>query len=93
MICLTLTLKINILEKLVGNMDKSLLNISEIGNDNTRFFSDVNTPLAIGYNRVVFCQHGPYVEFEMKHVVKNSFYIFDDSTYIMLIFVVMILHS
>jgi hypothetical protein len=62
--------------------------ISEEGNEKTQFQSAINrhpTILATGYTRVVYGDHGPYVEFEERHLEmqnwprikekgKNAFY-------------------
>lgn len=44
------------------------LHLPEIGNDSTRFYiHGIDKPIAIGYVRVVYGDHGPYVEFRKEH--------------------------
>lgn len=40
----------------------------EMGNDTTEFRLRSGTLLAVGYNRIVYGDHGPYVEFQPKHI-------------------------
>lgn len=47
---------------------ESALGLREKGDDVTKFYTDKGNLFAIGYNRVVYGDHGPYVEFERKHI-------------------------
>jgi hypothetical protein len=45
-----------------------LLSLMEEGNGSTRFFTKKGTLFATGYTRVVYGDHGPYVEFDRVHI-------------------------
>lgn len=46
--------------------------LQETGNDSTRFFTYKGLLVAVGYTRIVYGDHGPYVEFKERHVqIKN----------------------
>jgi hypothetical protein len=42
--------------------------LPEFGNATRKFYTKNGTLFAIGYIRVVYGDHGPYVEFERKHI-------------------------
>ncbi len=44
------------------------LNLEEFGDDKTKFILPNNDLFAIGYNRIVYGDHGPYVEFLMDNI-------------------------
>lgn len=44
------------------------LGLSEKGDDTTEFYLESGKILAKGYTRIVYGDHGPYIEFEMKHI-------------------------
>lgn len=47
------------------------LHIAEFGNPNTRFTSLSGHHIATGYLRVVYGDHGPYVEFHVNNMVRG----------------------
>lgn len=52
------------------------LGLTEKGNETTQFKTVNGTLFAVGYVRVVFGDHGPYLEFERRHirvVLKQKF--------------------
>ena len=54
-----------------AEMVKEHIGIAEEGNDECKFvsvFGQKSKILATGYKRIVYGDHGPYVEFEGKHV-------------------------
>lgn len=44
------------------------LHLAEQGNDRTEFFTSRGTRFAVGYVRVVYGDHGPYVEFLREQI-------------------------
>lgn len=57
------------------------LGLPEFGDATTEFWGlrDYGfIPLALGYDRIVYGDHGPYVEFSPEHICWTSFPIFDD---------------
>ena len=50
---------------------ETLYNLEEFGDSCREFFSLSGTLIAIGYNRVVYGDHGPYVEFEESNFKSN----------------------
>jgi hypothetical protein len=44
------------------------LGLPEEGNETTRFTLFDDTLFAIGYVRIVYGDHGPYIEFDKKHI-------------------------
>ena len=44
------------------------LKLQEKGNENTIFYTLKNNIFAIGYNRIVYGDHGAYIEFEQSHI-------------------------
>ena len=46
---------------------ETLYSLEEFGNQNREFFTSKNTLIAIGYNRIVYGDHGPYIEFELSN--------------------------
>lgn len=48
------------------NILESITNLSEFGNNTTKFIIPSGPILAIGYERIVYGDHGPYIEF-IKH--------------------------
>jgi len=56
-------------------VERSYPSLLEFGNSNTKFFSD-DVLIAESYERVVYGDHGPYVEFkkeQLKVVLKSHF--------------------
>ena len=51
------------------------LGLPEKGNDSTKTNSSCNkgTHIATGYRRIVYGDHGPYVEFDKSQIVFESF--------------------
>lgn len=49
---------------------EKLISLNEIGNSTTEFYI-TNDLLAVGYTRVVYGDHGPYIEFEKKNFVLD----------------------
>lgn len=47
---------------------ESKLGLAEQGNDITCFYSRKGTLIATGYIRIVYGDHGPYIEFEERHI-------------------------
>lgn len=52
------------------NLLESTLHISERGNSSTIFYVH-GVPLFKGYHRVVYGDHGPYIEFSLPHIMCN----------------------
>ncbi len=55
---------------------EALYHLAEDGNSTARFFTSVGTLFAQGYCRIVYGDHGPYVEFEQVHLqvpLRNKF--------------------
>jgi hypothetical protein len=50
----------------------SRLRLHVLGDPYTRFFTESKLHVATGYNRVVIGERGPYVEFELEHLVPLS---------------------
>lgn len=50
----------------------SLIPLNEFGDDETIFQTSNNLILCIGYNRIVFGDHGPYLEFEKENVIFDN---------------------
>jgi hypothetical protein len=46
--------------------------LEEEGNPETKFYSPNGTLIAIGYLRIVYGDHGPYIEFLPKHMVREA---------------------
>jgi hypothetical protein len=46
----------------------SLIPMSEIGDESIKFSSHKDNILCCGYNRIVFGDHGPYIEFSENHI-------------------------
>lgn len=44
------------------------LKLDENGDDTTKFYSKNDTLLFVGYDRIVYGDHGPYIEFSEKHL-------------------------
>lgn len=52
------------------------LGLSEQGNQSTKFYSLNSTYLFEGYNRIVYGDHGPYIEFDLQNIrckLKSKF--------------------
>lgn len=49
---------------------EKLISLNEIGNSTTEFYI-ANDLLAVGYTRIVYGDHGPYIEFEKKNFVLD----------------------
>ena len=49
-------------------------NISEEGNDYTIFRSKLGLRLAKRYTRICYGDHGPYIEFLPKHIIRTSWH-------------------
>ena len=47
---------------------ETLYNLEEFGNNCREFFSLNNTLIAIGYVRIVYGDHGPYIEFDSSNI-------------------------
>jgi len=47
---------------------ETTLNLSEEGNETTKFYSPKGTLLAVGYERIVYGDHGPYIELDPKRI-------------------------
>lgn len=47
---------------------EATLHIQEKGNETTTFHTSLGKHFATGYNRVVYGDHGPYLEFEERHI-------------------------
>lgn len=62
--------------------DKELLektlNLSEQGNDSTKFGLN-DKILFVGYDRIVYGDHGPYLEFSLKHIKCTLYSRFQNS--------------
>ena len=56
------------------------LGLKEFGDDFVEFFTTKFTKIFVGYRRIVFGNHGPYVEFEPKHLVGNLVNKFSSNT-------------
>ena len=55
---------------------KRHINLEEKGNSDTKLFwskGDCDKMLAKGYNRIVYGDHGPYVELDQEHVCFENF--------------------
>jgi hypothetical protein len=55
---------------------EAALRLAELGNATTRFHTSNGTLFAQGYNRIVYGDHGPYVEFDQSHIqttLRNKF--------------------
>lgn len=52
---------------------ESKLSLQEQGNEQVKFYLDANTILAIGYERIVYGDHGPYLEFRKDHLKCKMF--------------------
>lgn len=52
---------------------ESKLYISEQGNDSTEFYLPDNSLLSKGYERIVYGDHGPYLEFKREHLKCKMF--------------------
>jgi hypothetical protein len=50
---------------------ESELGLSEFGDDSTEFFTSKFTKIFKGYSRIVYGDHGPYVEFLEEHLLGN----------------------
>jgi hypothetical protein len=50
---------------------ETLYSLDEFGDANREFFSSKNTLVAVGYVRVVYGDHGPYVEFNSDHLIAK----------------------
>lgn len=58
---------------------ETLYSLEEFGDTSREFFSFGNTLIAIGYTRVVYGDHGPYVEFEKSNFVVDLIPKFNNS--------------
>lgn len=54
------------------------IGLSEEGNDNTEFY-DGGILLFKGYDRIVYGDHGPYIEFSLQHIKCKLFSKFSNS--------------
>ena len=45
------------------------LKLREDGDSTTEFWTPLGTLFAVGYRRVVYGDHGPYLEFDREHIV------------------------
>lgn len=53
---------------------ESKLQLPELGDSVTEFwFRRLNARFAVGYDRVVYGDHGPYIEFSDEHIVWDTF--------------------
>ena len=46
--------------------------LPEEGNTTTSFFTKKGTLVATGYTRIVYGDHGPYVEFKPQHMIRAA---------------------
>ena len=46
--------------------------LREEGAENVEIISPANTVLAVGYKRIVYGDHGPYIELEPRHIVRSA---------------------
>lgn len=58
---------------------ETLYNLEEFGDIRREFFSLSGTLIAIGYSRIVYGDHGPYVEFEKVNFVVDLIPKFNNS--------------
>jgi hypothetical protein len=52
---------------------ESTLGLPEFGNEIQKFFTLHGIHIATGYRRIVYGDHGPYIEFERHHVLFDKF--------------------
>lgn len=45
------------------------------GSDNIKFSTSIGLPVAVGYDRVVIGERGPYIEFDERHIIKDNIHI------------------
>lgn len=45
------------------------LGLKEFGDETTEFYTTKFTKIFVGYDRIVYGDHGPYVEFDPRHLV------------------------
>jgi hypothetical protein len=50
---------------------ETLYCLDEFGDKSREFFSLAGTLIAVGYDRIVYGDHGPYVEFELSNLMAN----------------------
>jgi len=50
---------------------EAIYSLQEHGNDATEFYDNKGKLFAIGYERVVYGDHGPYVEFRKGHIISK----------------------
>lgn len=55
------------------NLLESKLSLSELGDEIKEFYTLNDKLFATGYNRVVYGDHGPYLEFDQKHIKLKLF--------------------
>lgn len=55
--------------------DKKLIQVDELGNKFTQFYSETGTLLAKGYKRIVFGGRGPYIEFDPSSIIHTNIHI------------------
>jgi hypothetical protein len=48
------------------------LGLREFGDDVTEFYTTKFTKIFVGYNRICFGDHGPYVEFDPDHLICDK---------------------
>lgn len=48
-----------------------LTGLKELGNNSTEFYTKQNTLLFVGYDRIVYGDHGPYVEFSKEQLTAS----------------------
>lgn len=53
------------------NKVESELGLKEFGDNTTEFFTTKFTKIFVSYDRIVYGDHGPYVEFSPEHLVGN----------------------
>lgn len=53
---------------------EQIIKLNEVGNSYTRFYSKEKTLIAIGYLRIVYGDHGPYLEFLHEHIEWSQWY-------------------
>ena len=60
---------------------KKRLRIPLEGNPEPKFFTKSGTLVAIGYRRVVIGGRGPYIEFHIRDIQWNEFYVPEEEQY------------
>lgn len=48
--------------------------LCESGNENTKFYTELGSLIAVGYVRIVYGDHGPYIEFLKDQIIWEQWY-------------------